>query len=580
MRRMAYIIVALLLLAPAGAGLLGHAIGPGLLHPMRLNAERLQQTEEMLKRTGATKQDFNVRAPDGVELRGWKIRPPSPKGDWVLLFHGVSDNRTGVLGHAEFLLRHGYSVVMMDSRAHGESGGDMATYGWKERYDTVAVVDALYHTERVAHLDALGVSMGAAIALQSAAVEPRIEGVVAEDPFEDLREVSYDYAGLHFSPFLGETLFRPASIFAMESVAKAGGFNPDEVSPEKSVALRPFAVLLICGTRDSTIPCRHAKRIYRAASGPKELWIVDGAAHASALGHAPAEYERRVVRFFDRVNSGHQKGVVNLSWRHLTAKNRAFRNGESAMLSRLAGSESSLRAGDFVGDQNGFRDFLHRLAALPALVLQHELSLFFVDLQIAPQNVFSAFNRLPRLRKLERFRALGLQPHRFNLGPHEETDRRDQMNFAPAVRMGLAVLHVDDSDEFVAAKHRHRQKRLVPVLRQIMKQLKSRIERGAAGDRHRFFMLADPASDALPHPKLQTIHHVRMRILRRPQDEFASFKDVDETRIALHYGRNNSHDQLEHRGKRIGGGDALPNLMQHIDVPVLFRHGVRVHTSL
>lgn len=309
MRRLAYIVMALCLLSPVGAGLLGRAIGPGLVHPMRLNPQRLEQTDQMLKRTGATKEDFHVRAPDAVELRGWKIQPPSPNGDWVLLFHGVSDNRTGVLGHAEFLLRHGYSVVMMDSRAHGESGGDMATYGWKERYDTVAVVDALYSTEKVSHLYALGVSMGAAIALQSAAVEPRILGVVAEDPFADLREVSYDYAGLHFSPFLGKTIFRPASIFAMEELARTGGFDPDNVSPQKAVAARPFPLLLICGTRDTTIPCRHAERIYRAASGPKELWIVNGAGHASALGHAPAEYETRVIRFLDHVTSDHEANV-------------------------------------------------------------------------------------------------------------------------------------------------------------------------------------------------------------------------------------------------------------------------------
>lgn len=301
MRQLTYIVIALLLLAPMGAGLVGRAIGPGLLHPMRLNPERLQQTAEMLKRSNAAKEDFNVRAPDGIELRDWKIRPSSPNGDWVLLFHGVSDNRTGVLGHAELLLRHGYSVVMMDSRAHGESGGAMATYGWKERHDTVGVVNALYSTEKVNHLYALGVSMGAAVALQSAIVETRIEGVVAEDPFADLREVSYDYAGLHFSPFLGETLFRPDSIFAMEALAKTGGFDPDDVSPEKAVAARPFPVLLICGTRDTTIPCRHAEQIYRTARGPKELWVVNGAEHASALGHAPAEYEEKVVRFLQEM---------------------------------------------------------------------------------------------------------------------------------------------------------------------------------------------------------------------------------------------------------------------------------------
>jgi uncharacterized protein len=300
LRRVIYIAIVMLTLLSAASGFIGNAIGPGVLHPANLNPERLVEAEQVFTRTSATKVDFAVRANDGVELRGWKVVPPSPNGDWVLLFHGVSDNRTGDLGHAEFLLRHHYSVVMMDSRAHGQSGGDMATYGWKERYDAVAVTDALYSNEKVRHLYALGVSMGAAIALQSAADEPRIAAVSAEDPFASLREVTYDYAGLDVSPFLGKTLFRPASIFAVRAVTRAGGFNPDDISPEKSVAQRPFPVLLICGTNDHRIPCRHAQAIYDAATGPKELWIVQGAGHASALGQAPAEYENRVVSFFEK----------------------------------------------------------------------------------------------------------------------------------------------------------------------------------------------------------------------------------------------------------------------------------------
>jgi hypothetical protein len=293
-------VVVVLALLCAASGFIGNAIGPGVLHPANLNPDRLQEAEQTFERTNAIKTDFTVRANDGIELRGWKVVPPSANGDWVLLFHSVSDNRTGDLGHAEFLLRHGYSLVMMDSRAHGMSGGDIATYGWKERHDTVAITDALYATEKVRHLYAHGVSMGAAIALQSVAVEPRIAAVSAEDPFARLREVTYDYAGLDVSPFLGKSLFRPASIFAMRAVAKAGGFNPDEVSPEKAVAQRPFPVLLICGTCDHRIPCRHAEAIYAAATGPKELWIVQGAGHASALGQAPAEYENRVVSFFEK----------------------------------------------------------------------------------------------------------------------------------------------------------------------------------------------------------------------------------------------------------------------------------------
>jgi fermentation-respiration switch protein FrsA (DUF1100 family) len=89
----------------------------------------------------------------------------------------------------------------------------------------------------------------------------------------------------------------------MKAVEKDGGFRPEDASPEEAVAERPFPVLLICGTRDATIPCRHSELIYKAATGPKELWIVQGAGHASALGQDPAQYENRVVSFFEKYPS-------------------------------------------------------------------------------------------------------------------------------------------------------------------------------------------------------------------------------------------------------------------------------------
>jgi len=104
--------------------------------------------------------------------------------------------------------------------------------------------------------------------------------------------------GLHAGAWLGKSLFRPAPMMAMRSVEKEGGFKAEDASPEKAVAERPFPVLFICGTRDHTIPFRHAERIYKVARGSKELWIVPGAEHASALGHAPAEYEARVINLF------------------------------------------------------------------------------------------------------------------------------------------------------------------------------------------------------------------------------------------------------------------------------------------
>jgi len=82
---------------------------------------------------GLHRDSFDVRASDGVLLRGWKVTAAEPNGNWVLVYHGVADNRMGVLEHARMLLLAGYSVVMMDSRAHGASEGRWPhTVGWSE----------------------------------------------------------------------------------------------------------------------------------------------------------------------------------------------------------------------------------------------------------------------------------------------------------------------------------------------------------------------------------------------------------------------------------------------------------------
>ena len=340
-RRVIRILLILLLFPPLLAAVAGWLAGPAFLHPVRreLTPDLIREADASLAVTGSQRQDFDVRAADGILLRGWRVGPPHPNGSWVLLFHGVADNRVGVMAHSEFLLRAGYSVVMMDARAHGASEGPLATYGWLERNDTRSIIDALilderrhYAEEQVRtgrrimrvedevdvheqnntppvspgaplHIFALGESMGAGIALESAAIDPRIEAVVAEASFASLREASYDYAGLRWSPFLGKTLFAPFSWTLIDRGESLAGFPASGVSPEKAVAARAFPVLLICDANDVALPCRHTRRIYAAARGPKQLWVVPGAFHTAALGSQPAEFQRRVLTLFDSLRT-------------------------------------------------------------------------------------------------------------------------------------------------------------------------------------------------------------------------------------------------------------------------------------
>jgi alpha-beta hydrolase superfamily lysophospholipase len=316
-RRLIRILLILLLFPPLLAAVAGWLAASGFLTPIRreLTPDLIHEADASFAVTHSSRQDFDIRASDGIQLRGWRVTPPNPNGSWVLLFHGVADNRVGVIGQSEFLLRAGYSVIMMDARGHGASEGPVATYGWLERNDTRAVIDALlsdFETRCAAiqwhglggpvcapnHIFALGESMGAGIALQSAGADPRIEAVVAEASFANLREASYDYAGLRKSPLLGKTLFAPFSWTLLYRGEKAAGFPLAEISPMKAVAARAFPVLLICDEKDEALPCRHSEMIYAAARGPKDLWKVPRAFHTAALGFQPEEFKRRVLAFF------------------------------------------------------------------------------------------------------------------------------------------------------------------------------------------------------------------------------------------------------------------------------------------
>ena len=279
-------------------------MGAGALHPIHrpLDNSLLEVANDVFARDSAHREDFSVTARDGTILRGWLATPTSKASDspadWVILLHGSGDNRVGMIGAADFLLRAGYAVTMMDSRAQGESGGEQATFGWKERDDVRAIIDALEARHRVQHLYALGISMGAGIALQTAAYDSRIEAVVAEAPFASLREASYDYVSFRHGTWLGKTILLPAAIAGVSAMEKTGRFDVDANSPEESVRIRPFPILLIEDGEDDNLPARHVRLIFANAAGPKRIWVIPGAAHASGLGADREGYRRHVLEFF------------------------------------------------------------------------------------------------------------------------------------------------------------------------------------------------------------------------------------------------------------------------------------------
>lgn len=208
---------------------------------------------------------------EGVTLRGWRCQASSPRRGTLIYLHGVADNRTSAEGAIAILTAVGLDVIAYDSRAHGESTGSICTYGVWEKHDLRRVLDQ----SRPGPVVLLGTSLGAAIALQEAADDPRVSGVVAAEVFSDLRTVARERA----PRILTTRMIRRAFAMAEER----GRFRIDDASPASAARRIRVPVLLIHGADDTDTPPDHSRRVFAALAGPRELVLVPGARHNQSL---------------------------------------------------------------------------------------------------------------------------------------------------------------------------------------------------------------------------------------------------------------------------------------------------------
>ena len=207
----------------------------------------------------------------GVQLTGWHCTPIKAVRAHLILLHGIADNRASLAGVVRRFSNRGLNIVAYDSRAHGSSGGDACTYGYFEKQDLRRVIDSLDSAPVVL----LGTSLGAAVALQEAADDSRVDGVVAAEVFSDLRTVARERA-----PFV---LTDGVIKRAFEIAQARGAFEIDAVDVTGAARRMTRPVLVIHGADDRDTPPDHSQRVYAALAGPKQLILVPGMGHNKSL---------------------------------------------------------------------------------------------------------------------------------------------------------------------------------------------------------------------------------------------------------------------------------------------------------
>ena len=238
---------------------------------------------------------IQVQAADKIMLDGRFFHGARPA--LVILASGYGDSQDQMLPFAEFLYDAGFSVLTFNSRARKPSGGEYVTLGVLEQQDLISIVS--YAAGRkdvdVNRIGVLGISMGGATAILSAARDKRISAVVDDCGFSDAPRV----IAASFETFI----HLPAFPFAPITIAIAdmrAGIDVNKVRPVDVISeISPRPVLIIHQKDDQVVPSANSVRNFAAARQPKELWLVPGTGHGRSHTAAKAEYESRVDHFFE-----------------------------------------------------------------------------------------------------------------------------------------------------------------------------------------------------------------------------------------------------------------------------------------
>jgi hypothetical protein len=235
-------------------------------------------------------ENVTFRTSDGLELEGWYI--PSRNGATVIAFPG----RQGPQQKARMLARHGYGVLLFDRRGEGHSEGEPNAWGWGGDADIKAAIAYLRRRPEVDpdRIGGIGLSVGGEMMIETAAETDQLAAVVSDGAGARSTAEDMDEEG----PALGKwTLGLVQSVVKTATVAVTSNMSPPANLKDLAADIdRPL--LLIAAPNAPT--GEKLNRGYRAAAGESAtLWEIPEADHMGGQTARPAEYERRVIGFFD-----------------------------------------------------------------------------------------------------------------------------------------------------------------------------------------------------------------------------------------------------------------------------------------
>ncbi len=261
-----------------------------------------KRKEELLQQP---KEDVYLEARDGLKLHATYF----PQGDAkkvALCFHGYTgEGMQDCLAISGYFLRRGYSLLLVDERAHGQSEGEYIGFGCLDREDALGWIHWIIErcgedVEILMH----GTSMGGSTVLMASglALPPQVKGIISDCGFTSPKEV--------FTHALHSMYHLPA--FPVIPVADAmnrrlAGYGMDECNAAREVRKATVPILMIHGDADTFVPVSMCDEIYENIASPKQKLIIEGAAHAESYYKETERYEQAMDQFLESLKNKGEK---------------------------------------------------------------------------------------------------------------------------------------------------------------------------------------------------------------------------------------------------------------------------------
>jgi len=321
-RRWFLISLLVLLLCINGAGLYAGTIiyqETSILHS-RLNTHNSDKLKRILEFGKQEKQwqDVVISSRFGYPLKGTYIPNSQPTDKTLIFLHGFTENRLAGLTYLNIYLDAGFNLLLIDSRAHGESGGSSVTWGNYEKYDLDQWVDWVQERFPAGKIGIHGISMGAATALLHAELNEKTKRVafyIADSAYSDFETLLMQQMEerLHLpGKILPKILLQYANVAAYVD----SQFTFYQASPIRAVRKVTTPILYIHGEADNLVPASMSQDLYQATKGPRQIYTFPQAEHVSAVFADWKRYDTVIQNFTRSVNGLSERNT----WPHTAFK--------------------------------------------------------------------------------------------------------------------------------------------------------------------------------------------------------------------------------------------------------------------